>query len=437
MKLSDRQYEILPLSEWETTVVEGHSMTDEDRRIAAQLCSGGNSRLVVDELRTGLRISARSWVGLIRFSTFEVHIVPKLVGDNLGLVELIDYAAGLDSLGRHPAVRTLEGKGLNLFDIIALLLAEGCEQVIRSGILSDYCEVEDDIPVVRGRLMTRQQVLKRYGRIDRLECRYDEYITDIPENRILLAGLRACFSRVRHPVVSMHIRRLLAIFSEACCLEEVYPRKIQSTLIYNRMNEHYRESHELAWLILDGLGIEDIYTTGSHRCFTFLLDMNKLFENFITRWIGQLFSGDTFRVIPQRRDRSIVWNVAQGRPYKSIIPDLLIEQRHKPGRYLPIDAKYKLYDEHSVASSDIYQAFLYAYAYGEHQSTLPSALILYPASTVTSATMRLNIRRSGGSLSAQLRLLSIHIPTALDEARNKRIGSTSKACKDMVEASLM
>jgi len=37
--------------------------------------------------------------------------------------------------------------------------------------------------------------------------------------------------------------------------------------VYNRLNEHYREAHALAWLILDGLGIEDLYTGGAHRTF--------------------------------------------------------------------------------------------------------------------------------------------------------------------------
>jgi len=59
--------------------------------------------------------------------------------------------------------------------------------------------VEEEIPVVRGRLLVQKQILKRFGRIDRLECRYDEYLTDTVENRILLAALAACAKKVGQP----------------------------------------------------------------------------------------------------------------------------------------------------------------------------------------------------------------------------------------------
>src|SRR5207253_6153001 len=130
------------------------------------------------------------------------------------------------------------------------LLAEACERVSRAGLLADYREIEDDLPVVRGRLLGARQMLKRFGRMDRLECRYDEHTTDTDENQILLAALSACSGRVTHPAVALRIRRLLTIFSEACSTEELDLRAVRSTLTYNRLNEHYREPHALAWLVL-------------------------------------------------------------------------------------------------------------------------------------------------------------------------------------------
>jgi 5-methylcytosine-specific restriction enzyme subunit McrC len=275
-------------------------------------------------------------------------------------------------------------------------------------------------------MLIKQQVLKRFGKIDRLECRYDEYLTNIPENQILLAGLTACASRVSHPVVAMRLRRLQSIVSETCNLEGFDFREIRSTLIYNRMNEYYREPHSLAWMILDGLGIEDIYASGSQRCFAFLLDMNKLFEMFITRWFGELFLKSSFWVRPQRQDRSILWNAESSRPYKAIIPDLLIEHKNESNKYLPVDAKYKLYDEKTISSGDIYQTFLYAYAYGQTH-ILPTALILYPASSTGGSQVRLHVRRSSGSTSAELRAVPIHIPTALKDAKSGQVGASGEA----------
>ncbi len=199
------------------------------------------------------------------------------------------------------------------------------------------------------------------------------------------------------------------------------------------MNEHYREPHELAWLILDGLGIEDIFAAGSQRCFAFLLDMNRLFEGFVARWLRQLLAGSEFRVIPQRRDRTILWNTELARPYASVIPDLLIESTCQRGMYRPVDAKYKLYDERRIATGDIYQTFLYAYAYGEENPTLPTAFVLYPASSPDGSQVLLHVRRSGGATSAQLRAIPVHIPTALAEARLGRAGSVATGLVDLVK----
>lgn len=419
--------------EWKPVELKGLVLTDDDRLLATRLTS--KSRLSVDELRDGLlRITARSWVGVVRFKGFDLQIVPKLVGDNLGLVELIDYASGLDTLDRHPAVRTIDGEGNSLFDLIALLLVEACERVARSGLLSDYREIEDDLPVVRGRLLVKTQVLKRFGMINRLECRYDEHVTDIPENQIILAALFACSTRVVHPAVSMRVRRMLAIFSEVCVLDGVDLRMVRSTLLYNRLNDHYREPHDLAWLILDGLGINDVFAAGSHRCFAFLLDMNRLFESFVSRWLGQFLTPSEFRVIPQHSDRTIVWDAILDRSYSTVIPDLLVERKDQPGRYLPIDAKYKLYDERTISSGDVYQTFLYAYAYGEQHSVVPTAVILYPFSSPGDSEVCLHIRRSSGAPKAQLRALPIHIPSALREARAKKPGPVATSILESIKA---
>ena len=296
------------IGEWGSCFIEGASLDAQDRRLATRLTEEPKGRLAIDELHNGVRITARSWVGLVQFSAFQLQIVAKLAGDNLNLVELIDYATGLDALARYPGFRSISGTGTSLFDLIALLFVEACERALRAGLLSDYCEVEDDLPVVRGRLLVRQQVLKRFGKIDRLECRYDEYLTNIPENQIVFAGLSVCASRVGNALVAMRVRRLLTIMSEACSLHDCDWQQTRKTLIYNRMNEHYRESHDLAWLILDGLGIEDIFAGGAQRCYAFLLDMNGLFENFVTRWFRELFRNSLFQVIPQAKDRSIIWD---------------------------------------------------------------------------------------------------------------------------------
>ena len=229
---------------------------------------------------------------------------------------------------------------------------------------------------------------------------------------------------------------MLAILSEVCDLEGLNLRTARTSLVYGRMNEQYREPHELAWLILDALGIDDLFASGSPRCFAFLLDMNRLFESFVTRWLRQILDDEPFQVTPQRRDRTILWHADEARPYAAVIPDVVIERHGAPGCLLPIDAKYKLYDQRSIAASDIYQTFLYAYAFGERHKLRPTALVLHPASSIDSQPTRLNVRRAGGTTSGQLQLFPIHIPTALSEAKSKVLSSIEMRLKNLISEAL-
>jgi 5-methylcytosine-specific restriction enzyme subunit McrC len=388
----------------------------EDGALLKSLTGGTDTRLGLDELRAGLRITSRSWVGVVRFKDFELRIVPKLAGGDIGLLRMVDFATGLDAVDRHPAVHTFAAEGASLLDLITLLLTEACERIIRAGMLADYQELEDDLPVVRGQLLVREQVLRRMGRVDRVVCRYDEHTTDTIDNRLLLAALSVAGSRVTHPDVALRVRRLHGVLADACSVDDLDLRMARSTLTYNRLNEHYQEAHQLAWLVLEGLGIEDLYAGGSHRTFAFLLDMNRLFEDFVTRWLAALLRGTHYRSIAQRRDRTILWNADLNRPYAKVIPDLVVERKDKPGRFLPLDAKYKLYEERRISPADIYQTFMYAYAYGQTHAVLPSAVIIYPAQTDTAQVQRLHVRRADGLPSAQIVGIGIDVLAALDEA---------------------
>ena len=186
---------ILPVyevPEWKTQVIAAASLSEGDRRLANELAQGEGGRLAVEELRSGVRVIAKSWVGVVRFESFEVRVVPKLAGGNFGMVKMIEFATGLDALRRNSGARKLDIQGANLFDLIALLLAEHCEYLLRGGLLADYVETEDELAAVRGRILADKQMLKKFGRIDRLICRFDEQEQDVLENQILAAALDKC-----------------------------------------------------------------------------------------------------------------------------------------------------------------------------------------------------------------------------------------------------
>jgi 5-methylcytosine-specific restriction enzyme subunit McrC len=419
------------LNEWQTVTEPSLRLTDFDRMLANRLAGEGRGGccLIVEELREGLRIEARSWVGVVRFTEFDICVEPKLAGDSLQLVQMVEYATGLDALKRFSRERSLPTSDTNLFDLIALLLTEACSALVKGGLKSGYVLHEDVLPALRGRLLADRQVMKRFGRVDQLECRYEEFETDIPENQLLVAALELCAQRVKNDLVRRQVRHLLMVFKQLCDPSTLNVYLLRESLSYTRLNERYRKAHALAWLVLDGLGITDLLSPGTTESFVFLIDMNLLFEQFLWRALNTICSRSSLRVRYQLKNRSVLWNGLKNKPYSSIIPDFLIDDpsaSNEMKRCLPIDAKYKLYDELKVGNEDIYQCFLYAFAYEQPQSRgLPRALLLYPGTKSIPSEQVVEIRSVNSDTLGQVYALGVSIPSLLQEIIDDEHGAVS------------
>ena len=83
-----------PLTEWTSEVYHDVALMPEDRAVVEKLSASADDRVQIEELRQGLRVRTRSWVGVVRLPTVEIRIVPKVTGDQLGLVRLLDTRRG-------------------------------------------------------------------------------------------------------------------------------------------------------------------------------------------------------------------------------------------------------------------------------------------------------------------------------------------------------
>ena len=415
---------VLQLSEWEPwrqAPVDELSETDRELANALRLMDGG--RLLVEERRDGIWVSARSWVGVIRFSEFEVRVIPKFAGGNVGVVRMLDYVSGVGALRRHRAHRELETEGESLLELVAWLFADACSQIARDGLLSDYVAREDSLHVLRGRLRTLEQATRRFGRVDPLEVSFDEFDTDIPENQIISAALATTRSVVRTPAVQRPIRRMHGVWLDACSTEGLDALALLDDQVYNRRTEHYRYAHLLAGLLLRRLAVRDLFAPGGTRSFAFLIDMNDLFEAFVSRLVADALMPHGIQVHAQRRDRTIVIDESTGKGYSAIIPDLLLQSRHNQSVVrLPMDAKYKLYDDKKINESDVYQAFFYAFAYASESQArhLARAIILYPrAGDGTDSALR--VETHTGLQNARIQAFGVDIKAALDAIERGRV----------------
>lgn len=140
-------------------------------------------------------------VGVVRIGDTEFRIAPKVPLDRLFflLSRTLDWEAwreedvSLDSID-------------DLYPAIVELFARSAERVVRAGILRSYREHRAAENVIRGRWLVSEQIRKRHGLPLPAELCYDEFTTDIDENRMLRA---AAHRLLRNPDLLPSLRRRL------------------------------------------------------------------------------------------------------------------------------------------------------------------------------------------------------------------------------------
>lgn len=412
------------IPEWSECLLPSHRLQAADYGELERLAGELGDRVTIDDLRTGVRIRTSSWVGVVRVGGLEIRIIPKLAGGNLGLARMLHLTTGLGGLSRIDARRFLETGGPSLFDLVALLLAEECGEVLRGGLLRDYVLHEEEITVVRGRILT-ERLMRRVGSAATVPCRFDEHEQDVPENQLLALALGKCLRHITDAEVAGRVRRLFDIYREACNPDYLDLPAYKISRDYHRQNKHYKPSHELALLLLEGLGVDDVLAPAeTTRSFVFLIDMNRLFERFVLRILQEALAGRAWTVDYQPKLPGVVWDQGRGRPYGTPIPDFLVRQPPKRWPALPVDAKYKLYDERRLSPGDIYQGFVYAFAAGDPAPGEPqTCMIIHPASELAGSTRHLTVRHASGRTLARLKVFSLPVEEALGEVENGRGGT--------------
>lgn len=401
---------VVTIGEWEQQFVPCE-LTPHDR---ASLKAWSDHRIAVLELRNGIQIESTSWVGVVRLEGLDIRVFPKLPGGASHLVRMIELASGLKGLSDTIGAWDLAPSGDNLIDLLARLLANEADRLVRLGLLSNYVEDEAALVAVRGRILADRQILRRFGALDRIWCRYDEYSQDCPENRLVAHGLARAVRLVGDGDLRLRLRRILEVYEEVLDLDRAAPSTPIQAISYDRLNEHYRNAHVLAALLIQGSGVDDLYGPGPIGAFAFALNMNTIFESFMTRWLSDLLRPEALRVDRQVSTTSVIRRFPSDTPYGTVRPDILVRRSEGLQPVVPIDIKYKRYDlKGKVSNPDLYQMFLYAFAFSHPRSGLPKSGLFYPVDGDELSVDRLRV--GGVSGAACLDIVGVPIPALMAE----------------------
>ena len=353
---SSRNREMLELTLTEYQTWEGVELSASDRDVLGDRAS---VTVVPSVRREGAYdLTPRSTVGVLQTGTMSLEIRPKLPIDRV--LFLISYALGVTDF-RTDAFGF--GDGPDLFEAMIPGFVTQVRRAFRRGVLHGYRVEEDALHGVRGRIRFDDQIRDRYGVFPPIEVSYDEFTEDIELNRIIKAAIiRLGRMRIRSDKYRRCLREFDRILGQ---VEEVeYAPGAIPEVSFHRLNRHYEPAIRLAQLILRSTSIE--LRRGATRSATFLVDMNKVFENFMVVALREEL-GVTDREFPQGASGRQMW-LAGDRI--RLEPDISWWE----GRRCVFigDLKYKKTDHGRAPNADLYQ--LLAYTIG---ADLPSGLLIY------------------------------------------------------------
>lgn len=324
------------------------------------------------------RLRPGATIGALTIGGLSLSIRPKL--DVARVLYLASYAMGAFDLRREPFAFA---HAPALVEALARAFADAAEQAFARGLLHGYRTREEALHAVRGRILEAQQMRRRFDLLLPVEVRYDEFTDDILANRLvkaaaaLLAGMRLDDRRSRDGL--RHIDATLANVTPVH-----FPPSAVPQVVFDRLSGHYRDVVALARLILHHRAVES--ERGGVRASGFLIDMNVVFQAFVTRALRESL-GVLDRTL--RSDDAAATLDESGRV--PLRPDL----SWWDGSTCTFtgDIKYKRIDDRTIPNADLYQALAYATALD-----LPGALLAYakgeaePASyTVRHAGKRLEV----------------------------------------------
>jgi 5-methylcytosine-specific restriction enzyme subunit McrC len=294
------------------------------------------------------RISPAGQVGAARVGGLEIHVRPKLA------ISRLLFIAGYARHGaawQQQVVHVPEAAGLTA--IMAQLLWRRTAEAVHHGLLPGYVTVEESSPVLRGRLREAEQLRRHHGLPFPLEIRHDEFTVDIPENRILRTALERMLAVPGvDPQSQRSLRRLLRDFADVAPLARREPCPPWSA---TSRNVRYHDALRLAELILRASSADA--GAGGVAVNGFLLDMPRLFEDFVTTGLREMLVA-----IAGGRVESQVASHFDAAGRVTVRPDIV--WRRQGSVRAVIDAKYKAEKPAGYPNADLYQLLAYCTVLG-------------------------------------------------------------------------
>ncbi|HBR6268619.1 TPA: McrC family protein [Klebsiella pneumoniae] len=369
------------------SVIEHSSLPIIAERTIAQHALGIHHARLLEKLAPNLPAGTFSWghqsvcfaqfCGVIQLDDLTLEILPKIHGKEERPESC--RAAMVQMLHTARIMRTHKGAqaGINtqqhsLLDIFIQHFCHDLHTQILQGKLRNYIEQEENLSVMRGRLVIPQHLRHNLVHKERLYCRFDEFSEDMLLNQIFRFTLRLLLPWTRSGKTKKQLTELLMHFdgiSDASITLQSF-----NLLKSDRVTQRFQPVLEQCRLFI--AAIKPDVLAGSTPLFSLLFDMNRLFEAWVAEKLKPWAHQQGWHIRTQGPRKYLAMRDDDTQQFQ-LRPDIaLVDDKGVP--QLIADTKWKLLNEADrklgVSSSDMYQ--LYAYA-GRYK--VPHLQLIYPA----------------------------------------------------------
>ena len=373
----------------------------------------------LEKLRDILPKGAFSWgresikfaqfCGVIQLDKLTIEILPKIYGKEKEPGTCRD--ALIQMLKRVRILKTFKGVQANikqhrhtLLDVFILHFCEELDTQLTQGLPQEYIEIEDNLKVLKGRLLVEPQIKHNLVQKERLYCRYDEFDKDILINQVIKFTLRMLFRLVHSQQIRKIVNELLMQFDEISDVT-ITVEKIKS-LTFDRTNNRYQSVVDQCRMFMEGF--PDV-TAGRGKAFSLLFDMNLLFESWAASMLRPIARQQEMKLRLQGPPKNFGYWEENKKKVFQLQPDITFI-KGKNIVELIADAKWKVLDDvelkMGISQNDLYQIQSYANRYDVHTLKL-----LYPKQNKLTVTKKLIIE---GKHKSELEIIPLDITNELD-----------------------
>ena len=188
---------------------------DEEHADALEFLKIGYRRNVGDI------ISVSNYVGLIQMHNgYQIQVLPKIDFGNNSDERNEDtkrvFLRMLRSMKDFPSKvfnnANLKMDRMTLYEIFINMYLQEVRTLVKHGIKSAYVEREDNLYFYKGKLVVNEQIKRNLAHQERFYVRYEEYLVDRAENRLVKATLLKLQGITASAENQKEIRQLLTAF---------------------------------------------------------------------------------------------------------------------------------------------------------------------------------------------------------------------------------